>query len=42
MLLFVWHIDVHKTYDYLKDRAEKLIRHNIIDQDKRLIIYGDL
>ncbi len=41
MLLFVWHIDDCKTYDFLKDDPQKLNRHGIID-DKRLIIYGSL
>jgi hypothetical protein len=38
ILLFVQHIDNHKTYDFLKHNTQKINRHNIIDQDKRLFM----
>jgi hypothetical protein len=42
IFLLVWHFDDNKTYDFLKDDPQKLSRTSIIDQDKRLIVYGDL
>jgi hypothetical protein len=42
ILLYGWHIDDHKTYDFLKDKPQKISRHCIIDQNKRLIVYEDL
>jgi hypothetical protein len=42
ILLFIWLFDDYKTYDFLKDSAEKLNRLSIIDQDKRLIVNGNL
>jgi hypothetical protein len=40
ILLFVLHFDDSKTYDFVKDDPQKLNGLNIIDQDKRLIVYG--
>src|SRR5882724_6948518 len=42
ILLYGWQIDDHKTYDFLVDYPQKISRHCIIDNDKRLIVYGDL
>jgi hypothetical protein len=42
IVLFVWHFEDNKTYDFVKDDAQKLNRVSIIDQDKRLIVYGNL
>ncbi len=41
-ILFVWHLDDIKTYDFVNDDPQKLNRHTIIDQDKRLTVYGSL
>ncbi len=41
ILLFLWHFDDRKTYDFLKYDPKKLNMHGIID-DKRLIVYGSL
>jgi hypothetical protein len=42
IVLFVWHLEDNKTYDFVRDDAQKLNRPSIIDQDKRLIVYGNL
>jgi hypothetical protein len=42
IFLFPWHIDDHETYDFLIDNSQKINRDCIIDQNKRLIVYGDL
>ena len=42
ILLFAWHFEDHKTYDFATEDPQKLNRHCIIDQDKKLIVYGDL
>jgi hypothetical protein len=42
IIVFAWNFEDNKTYDFLKDNPQKFNRNNIIDQDKRLIVYGDL
>jgi hypothetical protein len=42
IVLFVWHFEDNKTYDFVRDDAQKLNRPSIIDQEKRLIVYGNL
>jgi hypothetical protein len=42
IIVFAWHFEDNKTYDFLIDNPQKFNRNNIIDQDKRLIVYGDL
>ncbi len=36
IVIFVWHFEDNKTYDFVKGDAHKLSRTSIIDQDKRL------
>ena len=40
--LSVWHLEDNKTYDFVRDDPQKLNRPSIIDQEKRLIVYGNL
>jgi hypothetical protein len=42
ILLFVWHLEDNKTYDFLQDDPQILSRRSIIDQDNKLIVYGNL
>ena len=42
IIVFAWHFEDNKTYDFLIDNPQKFTRNNVIDQDKRLIVYGDL
>jgi hypothetical protein len=40
--LLVWHFEDNKTYDFIQDDPQILSRRSIIDQNKRLIVYGNL
>jgi hypothetical protein len=42
IVLFVWHFEDNKTYDLVQYAPQTLTRQSIIDQDKRLIVYGNL
>jgi hypothetical protein len=42
IVLFVWHFEDNKTYDFVQDDPQVKMIRSIIDQDKRLIIYGNL
>ena len=42
IVLFLWHFENNKTYDFVQDDPQTLNRRSIIDQDKRLIVYGNL
>jgi len=42
IVLFVWHFEDNKTYDFVQDDPQTLSRRSIIDQGKRLIVYGNL
>jgi len=42
IVLFVWHFEDNKTYDFVQYAPQTLTRQSIIDQDKRLIVYGNL
>jgi hypothetical protein len=42
IVLFVWHFEDNKTYDFLQDDPQTLNRRGIIDQDNKLIVYGNL
>jgi hypothetical protein len=42
IIVFAWNFEDNKTYDFLIDNPQKFTRNNVIDQDKRLIVYGDL
>jgi hypothetical protein len=42
IVLFVWHFEDNKTYDFLQDDPKTLSRRSIIDQDNKLTVYGNL
>ncbi len=42
IVLFVWHFEDNKTYDFLLDDPQTLSRRSIIDQNNKLIVYGNL
>jgi N-acetyl-anhydromuramyl-L-alanine amidase AmpD len=42
IVIFLWHLEDNKTYDFLQDDLQKVSRHCIIDQDNKLIVYGNL
>jgi hypothetical protein len=42
IVLFLWHFEDNKTYDFVQVDPQTLSRRSIIDQDKRLLVYGNL
>jgi hypothetical protein len=42
IIVFAWHFDDNKTYDFVNDKPQTLSRRSINDQDNRLIVYSDL
>jgi hypothetical protein len=38
-VLFVWHLEYNKTYDFSQDDPQTLSRRSIIDQDNKLIVW---
>jgi hypothetical protein len=42
IVLFLWHFEDNKTYDFVQHDPQTHSRRSIIDQDKRLLVYGNL
>jgi hypothetical protein len=42
IVLFLWHLEDNKTYDFLQDDPQTISRRSIIDQDNKLNVYGNL
>jgi hypothetical protein len=42
IVLLVWHLEDNKTYNFVQTEPQTLSRKGIIDQNNKLIVYGDL